>query len=69
MRTLSWISPLCIAALLTVPALADEPKGKLTGYFPPPEAKGGWRSLLPEKGDPSAEQKVAIRKTDRKSVV
>src|SRR5262249_12389623 len=26
-----------------------------------PESKGGWRSLLPEKGDPGKEQKEAIR--------
>jgi CubicO group peptidase (beta-lactamase class C family) len=43
--------------------LADEPrpvKPTLTNYFPPPESKGGWRTLLPEKGDPSADQKAAI---------
>src|SRR5947208_2577585 len=63
MRTLSWMFPLCLALLITAPASADEPKGKLTGYFPPPEAKGGWRSLLPDKGEPSADQKAQIKKS------
>jgi CubicO group peptidase (beta-lactamase class C family) len=36
-------------------------KAQLTDYFPPPESKGGWRSLLPETGDPNAEQKAKIR--------
>ncbi len=35
------------------PALAD--------YFPPAEDHGGWRSLLPENGDPDQKQKAAIR--------
>jgi CubicO group peptidase (beta-lactamase class C family) len=56
-----WLAPLC---LLLVPAfvLADD-KPKLTDYFPPPESKGGWQSLLPEKGDPDAAQKAKIRDT------
>jgi CubicO group peptidase (beta-lactamase class C family) len=37
------------------------PKPQLADYFPPPEAKGGWRSLLPEAGDPDAAQKARIR--------
>ena len=31
------------------------------GYFPPPESKGGWRSLLPENGPPGTKQKQTIR--------
>jgi len=31
-------------------------------YYPPAESKGGWRSLLPEKGEPSAEQKADLAK-------
>jgi CubicO group peptidase (beta-lactamase class C family) len=55
---------LCL--LLTLPALRAEPpraaeRAALADYFPPPESKGGWRSLLPEKGDPNSEQKQAIR--------
>ena len=34
----------------------------LSSYFPPPEDKGGWRTLLPESGEPIAEQKEEIRK-------
>jgi len=47
---------------LTTVAFADEPKtAKLTDYFPPPETKGGWRSLLPKTGYPDADQKATIR--------
>lgn len=31
-------------------------------YFPPPEKKGGWRSLLPKSGMPNKKQKHIIRK-------
>jgi CubicO group peptidase (beta-lactamase class C family) len=34
---------------------------KLTAYFPPTEAEGGWRTLLPEKGDPDSSAKSKIR--------
>ncbi|MCH2201795.1 MAG: beta-lactamase family protein [Fuerstiella sp.] len=30
-------------------------------YFPPPESEGGWRSLLPSDGVPTATQKQTIR--------
>src|SRR5262245_36001739 len=62
MRTL-LISCAALSLLIGgVPLLwADNPA--LTDYFPPPESKGGWRSLLPEKGEPNAEQKAAIKKT------
>ena len=33
----------------------------LVDYFPPAEDQGGWRSLLPENGDPDQKQKAAIR--------
>ncbi len=33
----------------------------LVDYFPPAEDHGGWRSLLPEDGDPDPKQKAAIR--------
>jgi hypothetical protein len=33
-----------------------------TDYFPLAESKGGWRSALPEKGDPDDKQKAAIAK-------
>ena len=52
---------LLLALLLASPLRADSPKAK--PYFPPPESKGGWRTLLPEKGGPSAEQKAAIART------
>ncbi len=37
--------------------------GPPSNDFPPPESKGGWRSLLPEKGGPDAERKAQMRKT------
>jgi CubicO group peptidase (beta-lactamase class C family) len=51
--------------VLLLPALgrAEEAKRAKAAYFPPPESKGGWRSLLPAKGEPSAAQKAAIAKT------
>jgi CubicO group peptidase (beta-lactamase class C family) len=32
-------------------------------YFPPPEAQGGWRALVPANQEPSATQKEAVRAT------
>ncbi len=55
---------LAFLCLLLLPAfVAAQDKPKLTDYFPPPESKGGWRSLLPEKGAPDAAQKAKIRET------
>ncbi|HVS37048.1 MAG TPA: serine hydrolase, partial [Gemmataceae bacterium] len=45
---------------------ADPPKDAkptISDYFPPPESKGGWRTLLPAQGEPSADQKAEIAKT------
>jgi CubicO group peptidase (beta-lactamase class C family) len=49
--------------LLVLPALAlgQPAKPVLADYFPPPESKGGWRTLLPETGPPDAAQKAKIR--------
>jgi CubicO group peptidase (beta-lactamase class C family) len=49
---------LSVLPLQVVPAGGQE---KLTNYFPPPESKGGWRTLLPEKGNPDASRKKEIR--------
>jgi CubicO group peptidase (beta-lactamase class C family) len=49
---------LSVLPLQVVPAGGQE---KLTNYFPPPESKGGWRTLLPEKGNPDASRKKKIR--------
>jgi CubicO group peptidase (beta-lactamase class C family) len=53
----------CFAGILllawAVSALADD--AKLSSYFPPSEGEGGWRSLLPDSGEPTAEQKAKIR--------
>lgn len=45
--------------LFALPAAANEPV-KLTDYFPPPESRGGWRTLLAEKGPPDAAQIAKI---------
>lgn len=47
--------------LLVMPAVASA-QVKLADYFPPPEAKGGWRTLLPPKGEPSDAEKAKIKK-------
>lgn len=48
------------ALLLLILAFAQE-KPRLADYFPPPEEKGGWRTLLPESGEPNAAEKTKIR--------
>jgi hypothetical protein len=47
-----------VAALAAPPATAERP---LSTYFPPTEERGGWRSLLPESGDPDSAGKAKIR--------
>jgi len=47
--------------LAVLVALLGAPQEKLSDYFPPPEEKGGWRTLLPESGAPDAAQKAKIR--------
>jgi CubicO group peptidase (beta-lactamase class C family) len=54
MKALLGALVLCFAA----PLVAQD---KLSDYFPPPEEKGGWRTLLPEGGAPDAAQKAKIR--------
>lgn len=52
---------LCMA-LLVLPAFAIAADANpLSTYFPPAEDQGGWRTLLPEAGEPNAEQKAKIR--------
>ncbi len=40
---------------------AENEAGALVDYFPPAEADGGWRSLLPEQAEPDAAQKAKLR--------
>ena len=54
-----------VGLTLTGAGRAAEPKETkpvISDYFPPPESKGGWRTLLPDKGEPDAEQKAAVAK-------
>jgi CubicO group peptidase (beta-lactamase class C family) len=60
MTTKRWVASACLALVLAAaPCRAEGPK--LSGYFPPPEDQGGWRSLLPESGEPDSEHKAKIR--------
>src|SRR5205814_9960499 len=59
MRTWHWMTLLLLVFSLDSGARAEQPK--LSDYFPPPESRGGWRSLLPERGEPSSDQKSKIR--------
>jgi CubicO group peptidase (beta-lactamase class C family) len=66
MRTLLWVAAVGLGLVAAGPGRCEEKKPTgptLADYFPPPESKGGWRTLLPEKGEPSDEQKAAIAKT------
>ena len=69
MNTFCWLSCFWICSVGAVPGLLELPRSR-TGqafdsasdnYFPPSESKGGWRTLLPEQGEPDAEQKQSIR--------
>jgi CubicO group peptidase (beta-lactamase class C family) len=65
MRRPVWFAAVCLALLAPTFAAADDKKPAkpdLTNYYPPPESKGGWRTLLPEKGEPNAAQKEEILK-------
>lgn len=59
------LSKICLCASLVLvlvsPAIAADKS--LSTYFPPTEEKGGWRTLLPESGEPDAAQKAKIRET------
>jgi CubicO group peptidase (beta-lactamase class C family) len=61
MRTLGRSGAAGLCLLLVLPALPAASPAALSDYFPPPESKGGWRSLLSDKGDPDPEQKRRIR--------
>ncbi|MDB5387048.1 MAG: hypothetical protein JWM11_2694 [Planctomycetaceae bacterium] len=53
----AWMLLFCL-----LPALrAADGKLPLSTYFPVAEDQGGWRTLLPESGEPTAEQKAKLR--------
>lgn len=53
-----------LIGLLLIAGCTSAPTSGYTGpYFPPPEDQGGWRTLLPAKGDPDAAQKAKILET------
>lgn len=62
MRTWKWVGSLCFAMIVCC-GRETASGAEVTSYFPPPESKGGWRSLLPEKGDPDAAAKTKIKET------
>jgi CubicO group peptidase (beta-lactamase class C family) len=52
---------LAVALILGwAPLVSAAEPAKLADYFPPPESKGGWRTLLPKTGTPDAKQKEQI---------
>jgi CubicO group peptidase (beta-lactamase class C family) len=63
MRCRGWFIAFAIVLGLPSSLLAQQRKAHaaLADYFPPSEDQGGWRSLLPAKGDPDADQKAKIR--------
>jgi CubicO group peptidase (beta-lactamase class C family) len=66
MRNMTWILAAWTCFAFVPAAPAEEPSApawpKLTDYFPPTESRGGWRSLLPESGEPNADQKAEVRR-------
>src|SRR5438105_15823617 len=59
MRLLKPGLSICLLLLANLGFAVDAKS--LSTYFPPPEDQGGWRTLLPESGQPSAQQKAKIR--------
>jgi len=59
MRTL--LTCASAVALLALAAWCSAAEAKLSSYFPPAEGQGGWRNLLPDSGEPTAEVKAKIR--------
>lgn len=59
MKTASRLIPVMLWSGLLAASLAAAQQE----YFPPPEAKGGWRSLVTADAAPTPEQKAALLKT------
>ncbi len=59
MRRALLLGLVIVAMAATARAKATE-AGSSAAYFPTPEERGGWRSLLPASGEPSASQKARI---------
>jgi CubicO group peptidase (beta-lactamase class C family) len=62
MKPRCWLTAIVIGLSLFTPLRGEDRAvhASQTHYFPPAESKGGWRSLLPAKGDPSVAEKSAI---------
>jgi CubicO group peptidase (beta-lactamase class C family) len=54
-------SLLTVALLLIASHAIAADAASLSSYFPPSEDQGGWRTLLPQSGEPAADQKARIR--------
>lgn len=63
LKKLTWLAICFVCLVPALPTRAETPATapKLADYFPPPESKGGWRSLLPKQGLPGADEKQKIR--------
>src|ERR1700687_5005051 len=55
----------CRACLIVIASgfAAQAAPPALSEYFPPDEEQGGWRTLLPETGDPDSAAKARIKET------
>jgi CubicO group peptidase (beta-lactamase class C family) len=63
---LLWVGSVGLGLVVAGAVRCEEKKPAAPGlakYFPPPESKGGWRTLLPDKGEPNADEKLAIHNT------
>jgi CubicO group peptidase (beta-lactamase class C family) len=60
-----WLLACWVVVASGSPVPAEEPRSGaatvLEAYFPPPESRGGWRSLVPDRGEPDDGQKSKIR--------
>jgi CubicO group peptidase (beta-lactamase class C family) len=61
MRPTAWLLSGGFCLLLATVVAAEEPRARLSDFFPPAEEQGGWCSLLPQSGDPDAGRKAEIR--------
>jgi CubicO group peptidase (beta-lactamase class C family) len=62
-RVLLCSIAVCVLLHVPMPGASAQSAPALSSYFPPPESQGGWRSLLPDRGEPNSEQKSRIRET------
>jgi CubicO group peptidase (beta-lactamase class C family) len=55
-----WLAVIALPGAVVVPVPSAMADGKEPGYYPPPESKGGWRCLVPDRDSPTEAQKAKI---------